>query len=283
MIIDCHCHAGRGDGLTGPWDTSARIEPYLEYAAAAGIQRTVVFSVFDSDYAQANREVAQIIARHPGRLWGFAFVHPVNDRGRIGRLVREAVQRFGFRGIKVHRLDARITREICDVARAFRLPILYDVVGEVATVHLLAREYPDVIFIIPHLGSFADDWRAQIALIDSLVRYPNVYTDTSGVRRFDLLAEAVERAGARKLLFGSDGPWLHPGVELAKVRALGLSASDEKAILGRNLLQILRSAPRQRPALARARPAATAPTGRLIVRSPPDGPADPWAGEADIP
>ena len=22
-VIDCHCHAGEGDGLTGPWDTRA--------------------------------------------------------------------------------------------------------------------------------------------------------------------------------------------------------------------------------------------------------------------
>jgi predicted TIM-barrel fold metal-dependent hydrolase len=80
------------------------------------------------------------------------------------------------------------------------------VVGEVAVVELLATEYPEVAFIIPHLGSFADDWRAQSALIDHLVRHPNVYADTSGVRRFDILQQAVQRAGARKFIFGSDGP-----------------------------------------------------------------------------
>ena len=83
--------------------------------------------------------------------------------------------------------------------------------GEVASVELLATEYPDVAFIIPHLGSFADDWAAQLALVDHLARHPNVHADTSGVRRFDLLEEAVRRAGPSKLLFGSDGPWLHPG------------------------------------------------------------------------
>ncbi len=139
-------------------------------------------------------------------------------------MVREAVVEHGFVGIKVHRYDARITREICEVARAYALPVLYDVMGEVSAVELLATEYPDVPFIIPHLGSFADDWRAQLALIDPLVRHPNIFADTSGVRRFDLLARAVQRAGAGKFLFGSDGPWLHPGVELAKVRALELSA-----------------------------------------------------------
>src|SRR6476646_2868501 len=104
--------------------------------------------------------------------------------------------------------------------------------GEVAAAELLAQEYPDVDFIIPHLGSFADDWRAQGSFIDHLARHPNIYTDSAGVRRFDLLEQAVERAGARKILFGSDGPWLHPGVELAKVAALALSRDNEALVLG---------------------------------------------------
>jgi predicted TIM-barrel fold metal-dependent hydrolase len=69
--------------------------------------------------------------------------------------------------------------------------VIYDVMGEVSVCELLAEEYADVNFIIPHLGSFADDWRAQLALIDHLARHPNIYTDTSGARRFDLLEQVV--------------------------------------------------------------------------------------------
>ena len=238
MIIDCHCHAGKGDGLTGPWDTAAPLEGYLRWAAVAGITHTNLFAAFHSDYAVANREVARIVASRPDRFTGFAFLHPVHDAGRVLKLVTEAVQQHGFCGIKVHRHDARITREICEAARAFSLPVLYDVMGEVSVVELLATQYPDVQFIIPHLGSFADDWRAQLALIDHLVRHPNVFTDTSAIRRFDLLAQALERAGAKKILFGSDGPWLHPAVELAKVRALGMQEPDEQLVLAGNFLRL---------------------------------------------
>ena len=239
MIIDCHCHAGKGDGLTGPWDTNAPLEKYLMRAARAGIDRSVLFAAFHSDYTTANREVARIVRSRPNRFYGFAFINPRRDAGRVQSMLEEAVRHHGFVGIKVHRHDAAMTREVCESARAFSLPVLYDVVGEVSAVELLAEEYPDLNFIIPHLGSFSDDWKAQLALIDHLVRHPNVYADTSGVRRFDLLEQAVRRAGANKILFGSDGPWLHPAVELAKIKALRLSAREEQLILGGNFLRLI--------------------------------------------
>ena len=161
MIIDCHCHAGMGDGLTGPWDTRAPLQDYLRRATAAGIHRTVLFSAFHSNYAVANQQVARIVASKPERFYGFAFIHAEHDRGHVHERVSVAVKRYGFVGIKVHRHDAAITREICAAARAYALPVLYDVAGEVSVCELLAQEYPDVNFIIPHLGSFADDWRAQ--------------------------------------------------------------------------------------------------------------------------
>jgi predicted TIM-barrel fold metal-dependent hydrolase len=280
MIIDCHCHAGTGDGLSGPWDTRAPLADYLRQATAAGINRTVLFAAFHSDYLAANRQVGEIVRRNPGRFHGFAFVHAQRDRGRILSMVREAVRDYGFRGIKLHRFDARITREVCEAARAMRLPVLYDVMGEVSIVELLAAEYPDVAFIIPHLGSFSDDWRAQQALIDPLARHANIYTDTSGVRRFGLLEETCRRAGAHKVLFGSDGPWLHPGVELAKVKLLGLAPADERLVLGGNWLRLVRGAG-QVTTLATVSVTATIARGELD--EPHGVRPDPWepvSGEA---
>lgn len=240
MIIDAHCHAGAGDGLTGPWDTCAPLSTYLARAEAAGIGRTVVFPPITSDYDRANAAVARAVAASRRRLLGFAFVHPVEDRGRVDAMVSRAVDRWGFRGLKVHWHDGRMTREIANVARARRLPVLYDPRGDTAVVETVTRAYPDVAWIVPHLSSFADDWKAQVAFIDQLTRIPNLFTDTSGVRYFDLLADAVRRAGPHKVLFGSDGPFLHPAVELAKVHALELDPASRALVLGRNLLDLIR-------------------------------------------
>jgi predicted TIM-barrel fold metal-dependent hydrolase len=238
-IIDCHCHAGRGDILTAPWNTDAPLGAYLRRARRAGIGHTIVLAAFHSDYSVANRELARIVAKQPGRLTGFAMVHCGRDAGRLEEMVDEAVRRFGFRGIKVHGHEHMPTRELGEAALHYRLPVLVDVAGKAHTINMFAPQFPQVNFIVPHLGSFADNFRAHQEVIDALIRHPNVYADTSGVRRFDYLLEAVRQAGPRKLLFGSDGPWLHPGLELQKIKLIGLPRADEALILGGNARRLI--------------------------------------------
>jgi uncharacterized protein len=225
MIIDCHCHAGKGDLLTAPWNTVADLGPYLRRARAASIDKTVVFPAFHTDNVRANLELARIIARHPGRLIGFAFVHSIRESGQVYSIIERAVTRWGFRGIKVHGLEAMPTREVCDAARSFRLPVLVDVGGRTHMAEMFASEFPDVNFIIPHLGSFSGDWKAHQQTIDQLVRFPNLYADTSSVRHYDYIVQAVKRAG--------------PGVEIHKIRLLGLPREKEELILGANILRLL--------------------------------------------
>jgi predicted TIM-barrel fold metal-dependent hydrolase len=257
MIIDFHCHAGKGDKMTAPWNTSAPIENYLRRARAAGIDKTVVMSPLHGNYQQANAQVARIVAQYPERLIGFAFVHARRDAGRIFRMVEHAVTKWRFRGIKVHGFEAMPTREACDTALAFSLPVLVDIVSRPEVVDMFAREYPRVNFIIAHLGSFTDNWNAHQQVIYQLARYPNVYADTSGVRQFDYLVQAVRRAGPYKLLFGSDGPWLHPGMELYKIRLLGLPAEQEALVLGGNAVRLLR-----RTGVAASTPTSFSQTGK---------------------
>lgn len=159
MVIDIHCHAGTAERLQAPWTTRADLSAYLERAEEAGIDKTVVFAITSDDYERANAEVAEIVARHTDKLIGFARIHPERDKGKIERLLRRAVEDYGFRGIKVHGGEALPTREVCEVAKSLNLPILVDIMGRVEVLPLLAAEFPEVNFIVAHLGSFADDWR----------------------------------------------------------------------------------------------------------------------------
>ena len=107
-----------------------------------------------------------------------------------------AVERYGFVGIKVHRHDARHHREICEVARAFAAA------GAVRRRWARSRSsscwppsIPTSNFIIPHLGSFADDWRAQLAL-DRLPGAPSEHLHRH-VRRTPLRPAGAGGASAR--------------------------------------------------------------------------------------
>jgi uncharacterized protein len=256
-VIDGHCHHGTGDPLVPSW-IAAPLSLYLDRAQAAGIDQSVLIAPLGTDYARVNAANARLAARHPGRFLFFASIDANRHEGRVRDMIEQAVSEGGCRGIKVHRMDAPATREVCLAAETFGLPVIYDVMGAAELLDVVASDYPAVTFIAPHLGSFGDDRRAHLAIIDQLVRVPNVYADTSGVRRFDYLVEAVRRAGPGKLIFGTDGPYLHPGLELEKVRMLGLGRQDEALILGGNLARILGQSSR-----ARDRPAVR---DRLAVR-----------------
>lgn len=241
-IIDSHVHIGVGDGLTGPWDTSASLEVYWRRARAAGVDRAAIMPPLTSDYPRANHDIVRLLRRYPDRLYGLCAVNPAAESGAVADHVGRAIVVGGCCGIKVHAHHARITREIAEVARRLGVPVLYDPMGDLASVEMVARSYPDVAWIIPHLSSFADQWQTQLAFIDQLVRHPNVFADTSGVRYFDLLADAARRVGPGKLLFGSDGPFLHPAVELEKVKALGFGRAALRLVLGGNFLRLTATA-----------------------------------------
>jgi predicted TIM-barrel fold metal-dependent hydrolase len=53
------------------------------------------------------------------------------------------------------------------------------------------------------------------------------------------IAEAVQRIGAERVIFGSDGPGCNPRLEVEKVRMLGLGRDTERRILGGNASRLL--------------------------------------------
>lgn len=236
-VVDSHVHLGTAGVPLGPADPEESFALWRSRAAAVGIHRAVLMAPPVRTYAAANRAVAGLAGRDPGSWLWYVFVNAATDRGHIGEVVAAAHAR-GACGIKVHWSDGLATDEVALAASRFSMPVLFDPGGDVQHVVHLAERHPRVPWIVPHLSSFADDWRAQKRLIGMLVRLPNLFTDTSGVRYFDLLEEAIARAGAHKVLYGSDGPYLHPAPEIAKIMALDLAPDDRALVLGGNVLRL---------------------------------------------
>jgi hypothetical protein len=222
--------------MSAPWTTRADVEVTLRHMAEAGIDRTVIFPINNTEFEKPNQEIAEICGRYPGKFIGFAKHDPQTEAGRIRALLRREVESLGLKGLKLHKLP---TREVLEAAAELRLPILYHC-ARVSDFHLLAQEYPGIAFIVAHLGSFASqNWTEHVAAIDLARRYANVYLDTSSVVYFKFLEQAAREAGPGKLIFGSDGPEVDSRVELYKVKLLKLKPAEEALVLGGNILKLL--------------------------------------------
>jgi predicted TIM-barrel fold metal-dependent hydrolase len=236
VIIDAHCHAGSGQAMTAPWTTYADPELTLRRAEEAGIDRTVISPIENPTYERANEEIARLVERHPRRFIGFAKHDPEREAGRIERLLTREVEELGLRGLKLHKMP---TREVLEVVAALGIPILFHP-PKVADFHMIAASYPQVNFIMAHLGSFASrEWSEHLAAIDAARRCPNVYLETSSVVFFEYLEQAARELPAEKLLFGSDGPLVDSRAELHEIRLLKLPREQEAKVLGGNILRLL--------------------------------------------
>ena len=190
----------------------------LRHAEEAGIDKTIIFPIENPTYQKANEEIARIAERYPGKFIGFAKHDPVAEAGKIERLLTREVRELGLKGLKLHKPP---TREMLDVVAALKIPVLFHP-PKVADFHLIASAYPQITFIMAHLGSFSSqNWSEHLAAIDAAKRYPNVYLETSSVILWRYL-EMAAREVPDKLIFGSDGPDGDSRVEIYKIRLLKL-------------------------------------------------------------
>ena len=96
-----------------------------------------------------------------------------------------------------------------------------------------------VRFIVAPLGSFGDDWRAHQQVIDQLVRYPNVFSDTSGVRRFDYVVQR-QASGAAQTIVWLRRPLASPRPRIAQDQIAWSPARQQALITGGNARRLLR-------------------------------------------
>ncbi len=241
-IIDAHCHAGRGinyaaNNLTSdPWTTYNDPERTLGRAREVGIDQTIIFPINNATYRQANEEIASYVRRWPDEFIGFAKHDSRTEAGKIRKMLLREIRELGLRGLKLHGIP---TKEMVETASELKIPILFHPPNVNDSLEIV-RSYPQVSFILAHLGSFASrSWKEHVHAIEASKRLANLYLDTSSVVFFDYLERAANELPPEKLIFGSDGPLVNSQVELHKVRLLKLPKEKEQLVLGGNISRLL--------------------------------------------
>jgi hypothetical protein len=259
MVVDCHAHifpdhvVDRAmEVLTACYNAAPVMSPtrdnLLRHMDESGVDRAVVVSV-----ATRPGQVAGINAWLTGlgseRLIPFGALHPHYEdiAGEVQRLLEA-----GVRGIKLQPhfqgydivepefgrlLDAVGDRLVVLLHGGQEIVPLERVVPTPARVAALAREFPQVRFVVAHLGASGmwDEVEAHLVGQD-------VWFDASYVFGFcppEQIRRIIRNHGPTRIVWGSDFPWQTQAAGLEGVRSLGLTEAETAGILGGSMLRLL--------------------------------------------
>lgn len=246
MIIDGMMHL---EVVGTYWDTL--VDEVIEQYDAVGIDKGVVLNTWMPS-RESNDRTRAACATYPERFIPFGHVRPIDPwDDELKRITQE----FGWTGLKLHQGELRhsetdlltTTRTIVERAAGLGVRLVKIHLVDYDAVDALSRAFPEVTWILPHLGCWGAP--AELERYCTLARQrANVYLDTSAGEPYAQFGRAVEWAGAGKLTFASDGFLFSPLVEKAKVDALRLptpyrtprlSEDDYARIMGGTMARLL--------------------------------------------
>jgi predicted TIM-barrel fold metal-dependent hydrolase len=226
------------------WQMSAA--QCIERMDEAGVDAAAVMTIADLPgiNPQALELIADACGQYPGRLFGFIRLHPWYRQESL-RLLDQAVNEHGFRGLKLHPVSSLAHPSGEDTIALIRragelgIPTLFHCGDEPMTTPLsiepAAAACPDSIIVLGHMGGYFHVDEA----IEVAERHANIILETSATPYPAKIAEAVERIGAARVVFGSDGPVSSPVLERDKIMIAGLSPEDTALVLGENAARLL--------------------------------------------
>ena len=274
--IDIHAHIPRMPGLSEygiepglrqmfrMTDEATSIEKMVETYRAIDTM-AVIFSVDaeteTGDLPDPNDYVAQIVESYPDVFVGFCSVDPRKGKAAVEELERSVLS-LGLRGLKLHPIhqaffpDDPVFIPLFNKAEEIGIHVLmhsgYAAAGAnspggdgfelaysrpIPHVDSLAARHPDLTIIMAHP---AWPWiQEQVAVA---LHKANVFIDLSGwAPRYiprDLIAEASGRL-RKKVLFGSDYPYISPVTWLEQFQELDIRDEARPLILHDNAARIL--------------------------------------------
>jgi len=244
-IIDSHVHLKHGDAERTEYSPEAIVKIMDE----VGIDKSVVFAM--STTTRHSIEMAkEAVDKYPDRLIPYIYALPNYERPVLDE-IGHALTKLNFRGIKIHIGECTLTEYVVDpvigLAGELGAPCLIDCGGDYNAIARMTGSFPKTNIIVAHLGRYlCEDPNLIDRFIDLASAHHNIYLDISGVVIPGKIVEALQRAGPKRVLFGTDGPHEAPDAvayaraEIERIRKLGLSEGDRRAILGENIASLLK-------------------------------------------
>jgi len=210
-----------------------------------GITKSVLTSYWDLPTRYDPNAVERFehaLKIHEGFI-GFLRLNP-NEPEAETLLAQMATRKLVF-GMKLNPATSGVapfsdnTLKLVAASAELGLPVLFhsgdDPFSNPLQVERVARACPEAQVIMGHMGGFF--YVAEAIRVAK--RNKNVYLETSVMPFPRMIKNAVTEVGAKRVFFGSDAPGVHATVEIQKIRASGLSESEQQKILCESFVDLI--------------------------------------------
>ena len=252
--LDIHVHPLDSFGPYPIGSVEEDVRLLTESARRSGVAKMCLFSVKPASVREptieqcreANDRVKVMRDAAPDWFLPFCYVTPEYPEESVGEMER-CIGEHGFLGVKIwvaRRASDPGLDPILRCATKYGVPVLQhawikttgNLPGESrpADVADLGRRHPQARIIMAHLNG------CGLRGIEDVAETENVHVDTSGGDPESGIVEAaVARLGPHRVLFGSDAPIRHFGVQLGKTLGTNLTEKTKKDILWNNAVRLL--------------------------------------------
>jgi predicted TIM-barrel fold metal-dependent hydrolase len=192
-----------------------------------------------------NLELKHEIAPFLDRFIPFCVINP-REKTAIQEM-RKHVEDYCWKGVKLHPLNHRYpancysARKIVREAADLGVPVLVHSSidhpnSHPLTVGKLAGAIPEATIIMGYMGGHL----GELDALEAAEEFANIILDTTtSSMRHGLIAEAVDRFGAERLVFGTGMPVYYPGPQIVRITCADITDKQKKMILGENIARIL--------------------------------------------
>lgn len=246
LIIDSHAHMGPYSNFHVPFNDP---EGMIVSMNALGINTSCVTHHISigPDFRFGNDLVHKAANDFPGRFIGAICLNP-----NYPDLIIPEIKRFEnssvMKAIKLHPsvhnypAGGKAYRTIYEEAAERTLPVTtHTWIGDNRCTPKLygeiAKEYPDTVFVLIHSGG---ETKGVCEAIEAAKLSENIYLETCGSMTFGTVERMVEALGSKRVVFGSDMPFIDPAAQLGKVIYAPIPGEAKLDILGRNAKKIFR-------------------------------------------
>lgn len=218
MIIDTHTHIGLSLGfnmkesdilyMMKEYSIDHCIVSNTECATHDHKQRKLPFFL-TKDHVKTNLRAIKFARENKGKISVALWVNPRKDVATIEPLLKDNLDVIV--AMKFHpyhsklRFDSKEIEQYVKLAEKYSLPVVTHTgnseCDNVELVYNVAKKFPNVNFVMVHMGLGTDNERA----IELISKLPNLYGDTTWVST-ESTKKFLEICGDEKIVFGSDAP-----------------------------------------------------------------------------